>query len=337
LGWLGAAAQADGDLLTSMDFHRRAKVRAGNSPTLARSHVPLTLYLLGENNEAAETGHEALEQVRLLNHTSGTLYSLSHLGLALAGTGRYREALNIFDEARRFGREHEAWSFLARAIAMSAGFHLDVFDFAGNEALAEEARELARSVSFAPPVVSAGIDLLLNFARRAEISRAERLLPEVLQAMQTVGGWHLWLWRTRLAQAQAELALAQNKWSEAVRLADEAIAQSSSRRRVKYELLGLWTKARALLGLGKEKESISDLQTARDKARLFGDPAMTLRLDAALLPLAGSEVLALETSTSLQQIRAALPEGEMRNRFEQAEPVCLIKKMAGPAPKVTGR
>jgi hypothetical protein len=75
------------------------------------------------------------------------MYALSHLGLALAGSGRYGEAMQVFAEARQFGVEYEVGHFVPRAIAMSAGFHLDVFDFAGNEALAEEARDLARSVS----------------------------------------------------------------------------------------------------------------------------------------------------------------------------------------------
>ena len=79
------------------------------------------------------------------------------LAVALAGQGRYGEAMQVFDEARRFGREYAVGTLLARAIAISAGLHLDVGDFEGNEALAEEARELARTLDFAPPAVSAGI------------------------------------------------------------------------------------------------------------------------------------------------------------------------------------
>src|SRR5688572_32121382 len=41
--------------------------------------------------------------------------------------------------------------------------------------LAEEGRELARSATWMPTVVSGSIDLLLNFARRGEPGRAEEL------------------------------------------------------------------------------------------------------------------------------------------------------------------
>src|SRR5260370_12979315 len=91
---------------------------------------------------------------------------------------------------------------------MSAGLHLDVFDYIGNEAIAEEVRDLPRSAAFPPSVVMAGIDLLLNFARRQEVSRAERLVDEVARAVQDekLAGWPH---RSgpRLAQARADIAL----------------------------------------------------------------------------------------------------------------------------------
>jgi hypothetical protein len=77
--------------------------------------------------------------------------------MALASTGQYAEAMRVFEEARRLGREYRLDTLLARAICMSVGFHQDIFDFARAESLAQEARELARSANFSPPAVSAGI------------------------------------------------------------------------------------------------------------------------------------------------------------------------------------
>ena len=73
---------------------------------------------------------------------------------------------------------------------MSAGYHLDVFDYVGNEALAEEARELARSVNFTPPMISAGLDLMLNFARRQDVGRAEKLIDQVAESAAAATAWH---------------------------------------------------------------------------------------------------------------------------------------------------
>src|SRR5207247_101452 len=115
-------------------------------------------------------------------------------------------------------------------------------DFETNEALAEEARDRARSLSFAPPAVSAGIDLLLNFAPRHEVDRAEVLIEEVAASVARASGWHGWLWSLRLAEARAEIALARENWEEALPWAGDAIERSRARQRVKYEVLGLTTR-----------------------------------------------------------------------------------------------
>ena len=96
----------------------------------------------------------------------------------LAGCGFYAEAKAVFEEASQMGLKHEIWHFRARAIAMSAGFHLDVFDFEGNELLALEALEQARSAPFRPTEVSAMIDLIFNCVRRGRVSEAESLAKQ---------------------------------------------------------------------------------------------------------------------------------------------------------------
>jgi tetratricopeptide (TPR) repeat protein len=177
---------------------------------------------------------------------------------ALAGTGRYDEACHVFDQTFRFGHEFGIGPFLARSIAMSAGFHLDVFDFDGHTALVEEARDMARSVGFAPPLISASIDLLLNLARREELGRVEQLIAEVAGVIQKAVSWHGWLWRLRFSQAQAEIALARGAAEQAVVLAGEAFKRSR-RTRPKYQVLALVTRAQALGNLGRTREAIGDL------------------------------------------------------------------------------
>jgi tetratricopeptide (TPR) repeat protein len=267
-------------------------------------------------DDATQRGREGVRAAQEAKHTTATMWSLPHLGLALAGQGRYEEAQQVFDEARRFGREYGVETLLARAISMSAGFHLDVWDLEGHEALAHEARELARSLGFAPPAVSAGIDLLLNFARQRAVGRAEPLIEEVAASVAKASGWHGWLWSLRLAQARAELALARGDLREVVRWAGEAIDQSRARRRVKYEVLGLTTRGAALVRLGRTKEAITELRRAVAAARGVADPALNLRPLAQLLLLDEDDVLAEELAKTGERIRAALPEPEMRGRFE---------------------
>src|SRR5437660_10320068 len=219
---------------------------------------PLTLYLAGRSTEALTLAQVAADSARSSRDTTFIMYSLTHLGLNLAGVGRYTEAAKAFQEARSFGRKYGAIPMLARATAMAAGLHLILFDFEGAEALQSEACELARGVGFVPPIVSAGIDSLLTFARVHDPGRAERLLEETAAAAASTSGWHQWLWQLRLTQARAELALARDALEEAIAAATESIKQSRARARPKYETLGLITRARGLGALARTRDAIAD-------------------------------------------------------------------------------
>ena len=232
--------QAGGDPGGAIEMHYSARARAGVIQTVAfgATHFTLALYLAGRATEAVAIAASDAEIARSSHATQSVMSSLSHLGLSLAGTGRYGEAARVFDDARQFGLKHGVLPLLARAIAMSCGFHLSTFDYEGAEALQLEARELARTVNFAPSVVSGGIDFLLVCARRHEPGRAEALLRETETQAGSTAGWHEWLWRLRLCQARAELALARGELDTAVAEATEGIRQSRARGRPKYRDAG---------------------------------------------------------------------------------------------------
>lgn len=328
LGWLGESQQALGDLVSATDLYERALAHGAGFCSAGLAGYPVTLYLRGRTAEALDCARESARGFRSLSDTFAATFGHPHLGLALAACGRYAEAASVFEEARQLGRKYKVWPFHARAIAMSAGFHLEVFDFKGNEQLAEEAREQARLAGFQPSVVSASLDLVFNFARRGEIDRAERLAEETAAAAATTGGWHQWLWQLRLRQAHTELACARRDWSGALACARTSISGSRARRRTKYLVLGLETRARALAGLGRKKVAIGAARNAVHLARPMGDPALFLRAATTLLALDGDDLLLLETRQTAARIMAELPDAEMRRQFETAEPVRLL----GPLP-----
>jgi class 3 adenylate cyclase/tetratricopeptide (TPR) repeat protein len=324
LAWLGAAQQSLGDLAAATDFFERALARGGGYSSAALAMYPLNLYFHGHLSEAVERARESALTCQSLSDMFAATFGHPHLGLALAACGRYSEAARVFEEAKQLGLKHEVWTFLARAVAMSAGFHLELFDFQGNELLAEEARERARSAGFNPSLVSANIDLVFNFARRGEIARAQRLEEETTTVAAQIGGWHQWLWALRLKQARAELAYARGDWSEALRWAEDAISASRARGRRKYVAVGLETRGKALVSLGRKTEAIADLRNALQMARLMGDPALLLRAATTLLATEGDDALLSEARATARKILAELPTEEMRRHFEAAEPVRLL-------------
>jgi tetratricopeptide (TPR) repeat protein len=174
-------------------------------------------------------------------------------------------------------------------MAMSAGYHLDVFDYAGNEEIATEAREMGLSQGAPQSTWSASIDLLLNFARSHKLGAYERLLPEVVEFVEKAHGFHRWLWRMRIAEARAEVALAQGDWEEAFQWAELAITRSREFGRPKYEALGLHSRASARLVGGHKRQAIGDLRRALALAGSTDDPALQLRIGTSLLEIDGDD------------------------------------------------
>ena len=206
--WAARATLVSGDPTGAIDLDLRAIARARGRRTVAHAFAPLSFYLAGRAGEAVTLATEAADMARSSRDATFTMYALSHFGLILGNVGRYGDAAKVFDEVQQFGRRYGTLSLVARATSMTAGFHLSVFDFEGAEALQLEARDLALRVGFHPPFVSSGIDLLLTYARSHTPGRADGLLQDTAASAATNAGWHEGLWRVRLSQARAELALA---------------------------------------------------------------------------------------------------------------------------------
>jgi tetratricopeptide (TPR) repeat protein len=312
--WMASAMVSDGDVVAAIQMDREALARAGGIRSFGLARTPLTLYWAGLSDEAIQHGLQAVDAARACEDPSFLLYALQHLGLSLSGAGRFDEALRVFDEARAFGRTCGALPLLARATSMSVAPLLSLGDLDGAMARAFDARELAHRVAFEPPLVSAGIDLLMIFARRQDPGRAETLLDESAQAVQRASGWHAWKWDMRLSQARAELACARGAWGDAVRAATHVIDRSRSRHRPKYEALGLVTRARAARRLGT-RSAVEDARAAVDACRRLADPAVLLDCLIELLELDGTDALLDEARRTAQKIVQAVSDETLRSAF----------------------
>jgi tetratricopeptide (TPR) repeat protein/transcriptional regulator with XRE-family HTH domain len=314
------AESSEGELKSSLRKYRSALAitPARSKPRLvpAAEMRSLILYWTGSYEDAIRHGQEALIAAQEAGDTTYTARVLGNLGLAFTGRGRYGDAIDAFGEARRFCREHELSQWLARSVAMEGGLHLAMLDYAGAEDLANEARELGLSIAWPLAVVSADIDLLLNFARRGDPGgRTDQLLRDAAEAAAAATGAHGWLWKLRLAEARAEIALARGDISLAGALASDAVAQARVLGRAKYVAIGLTTRASALERLGQVREAVIDLHEAVHVARSTADPSVLLQ---ALLPLNtidGNDQLAAEIGAVAAQVARSLPSEDMRDRF----------------------
>lgn len=281
VGLLGWADSSEGDVEGSMRRLEASLKHTSGIPSELLAPTAelagLTLYWSGRATEAVRRSEQALEISRAATNTNTTIRALGNLILALAAMGRYEDAAETFAEAREFGEEFGTGGFLARAIAMYGGVRLELDDFDGAERLAREAAQLARSHHFHLPVVSTGIDLMINYARRGEPERAELLLPEVERTVRPALGAHGWLWRLRLATAIAEIAVAREKWEDARRSAAEALARAKATQRLKYEIRAEGLLAMVAAAEGQPEDATRLSSSAVRLARLMGDPAVLRR------------------------------------------------------------
>ena len=312
--WTASAQVADGDVLGGIASDRVTLSRVGGIKSFGLARAPLTLYWVGRSAEAASMAEQAVEGARATNDPGFLLYALQHLGICLSGTGKYDEAFLAFDEACAFGRQCGASALLARATSMSVAPLFSLGEFARAASRAMDARELARGAAFDPPLVSAGIDLLMIYARTHDPGRAEPLLVEVQQAVGEAGGWHAWKWKMRLCQARAELALSRGEWKAAIQFADEVIEQSNWRHRPKYQAMALMARARARRALGVQK-ALDDAKASVEVARRVADPALLAECLSALLLEDETEELLAETRRITDSVLRGVSDASLRRSF----------------------
>jgi tetratricopeptide (TPR) repeat protein len=312
--WTASAQVADGDVLGGIASDEETLSRVGKINSFGLARAPLTLYWVGRAAEAVSMAEQAVESARSSIDPGFLLYALQHLGICLSGLGRYDEALLAFDEACAFGRQCGASALLARATSMSVAPLFSLGEFARAESRAMEARELARGAAFDPPLISAGIDLLLIYARNHDPGRAELLLVELQRAVGEAGGWHAWKWKMRLCQARAELALSRGEWEGAIQFADDVIQQSNWRHRPKYQAMALMVRARARRALGVQR-ALDDAKASVEVARRVADPSLLAECLSVLLLEEETEELCAERRCVIDSVLHRVSDASLQRSF----------------------
>ena len=94
---------------------------------------------------------------------------------------------------------------------------------------------------------------------------------------------------------------------------------------MKYETLGLVTRAQALHALGRTREAIADARRSVEIARATIDPALLLTALDTMLRIEGNDESAAEARSVSDRILIALPDETMRKRFMEAEVVQRVR------------
>lgn len=315
--WRALTFQAEGDTRQSIaDFDKAMETDAlRDTQLIAVVNLALSLYWTARYDRVLSHTGWLLEVSRRINDVTAAMLTLPHRALALACRGRYREALETFEEVRAFGRRHGNVSLIARGVSMCGGTYLALGDYETAEALAEEARALGRASSFAPPVISSGIDLLLNWTRRGELARAKAAFAEIATPAEAAGSWHGWVWRMRLHELRAELSLAEGDASGAIGHATDALGAATRSGRTKYRIWAHCVRGAALAQLGRNDEARADVALAVEEARAMGEPTVLLHALRSSVAIRYDDALATEGRELLASIAESHPEPITRQRL----------------------
>jgi DNA-binding CsgD family transcriptional regulator/tetratricopeptide (TPR) repeat protein len=335
---LAACDQVEGHVKEALrQYEQAAPHIAGlTAPLSGRVYglYPLVLYWVGRIDVALARSREAMAAAQAANDMLRVVGYAGNLGLALAASGRFREALAAFDTGRAAAAVYGpgAGTLLAGAVARTTVVPMETYDYDRAEAVAEEARDLGRASNSLLTVISEGIDLMNIATARGNLGRAHELASEVEANLDRGGSAHEILWRMRLADAKARLALTRDQPREALGFADDALERAREMGRPKYESRALASRGTALTRMGRKRDGLAELRQAVEVARPVGDPSMLLRAAAAHLAVEPDEALARDARAAADLMLANLP-AEMVATFQAAEPVRLVYALTGAKPE----
>ncbi len=251
-------------------------------------------------------------------------------GLALAGMGRYEEALAAAEAAiataRRIGRPDNVVMNYS-TLTLREIFWL------------EEAAERSATVrdrlgpsDFNMPWINARADVICTDLLLGEIGAVDRAWPDVWEAAAASHAWERWLVGGRLAAVRATASLEAGRLDDALEWSSRTIEMARPVKRRKYEIDGTLTLGRTLAALGRIEEAVVCLREAMALGEgLGGSPLLRWRSRAAFAEAAlkgadtgaeGERRLA-EAAGIIEEVAASLND-ERAARYRAAPQVAQV-------------
>ncbi len=288
---LGTAEAMQGHLDVAMDITQRAVdswpegVRA-RDPDYAFAVMFLGLYAYwrGQFAESATHSERAVDLGLEVQSLESTTQSMAHVAMALAVGGRMSDAVRWFERSVSLGLEWEGLPrFSSRSMNMWAGTVRElVMDHSEARRLSEEGADLARRAAFPPGIGSAAIDIMLLDLAEGQVGRAEQAIPGLWEMARATKGLHGQLFSTRLAEAQAAVALAAGRTDDAIEMATASVEEAAVLPRWKYMAMSRIVLGQALGAAGRPGEAAPHIKQALDLSRRIGHLGLRWRAAAEL-------------------------------------------------------
>ncbi|MFF0573126.1 AfsR/SARP family transcriptional regulator [Streptosporangium saharense] len=258
------------------EFERRARETLAASQRLGAPSSELRCrYVLGRVlfgvNRLVEAREEfeaslglAVEGDRIV---SGEV--LNALAVVAGRQRRHQEALTLFDSARKVFREMGAPGGEALTLSYSARDHLFLGQAEEAIAAAEQGLAIFTEIGSSPGTARARYHLGMVLSRVGRLNEAVHHHAECLAFFRTS---RQRVWEQRVCSRLAETFITANRFGDATRHAEQALAVSVEIGHPYGEALSLWVLGRALAGQSDVRRSRDCLQRAHDIFDRLGAP-----------------------------------------------------------------
>jgi tetratricopeptide (TPR) repeat protein len=339
---VGSGLQNDGHLPEAYAHVRKALFvsRSSHDPLLeayCRHMLAMQDGFMGRFGRAAASARQAIELTRHIGERVLECSTLFYLSLAEGGRGHYDEALAVLEEGHALAEQIHSPLWLARYPNQRAWLSAELGDWETAYEIDQTGLELARAV---PGLRQFEISTLINLALDCvALNRLDQAEAYLIESQRDVGrpefGTHNWRWRTRLADAQARLALAHGNGDETDQVIGELFERAELTRARKYLARGLVLRADRHLQRHDLSSAECDLIAAIDHADLmcyFPTRVEARRKLRQLYEQTGSaaqaERMGQEILELIARLERTLQHPELRRSFERGIGQILDKGQA---------
>ena len=332
LDLLGMAHLLDGNPVAAADHFERAVIlwrRIGDRQMLSSSLAGLQVCdvsyqthamapALGAAGGRTQAAEEALRLARETGWRSGESFASWSAGTWLGATGEYARALDVVRQGVTIADEIEHLQWMAGSRWTLGAILLDILNYTRAREQLAEAHAFARAGgSIHWTAVTAGL-LSIAYLGEGDISRAETVLAAALSEdapIQSHAQRSVW-------RARAELALAQGKPEEALRIMDRLTAATQhAERGIPLVML---IRGNALGALDRLDAAEATLRRARVRAQEEHRRGIEWRSSVSLGHVLRKQRRTVDMEAAfahardiVAEIAAALPDGEPRATFER--------------------
>jgi DNA-binding CsgD family transcriptional regulator/tetratricopeptide (TPR) repeat protein len=268
-----------------------------------------------ELEAAVRAGEEAIWTTQDIGWRAGEAFARYALGMALGAAGRYDRAIPLARESLAIAREIEHTQWMVAALRLAGELELDLL-------MPERAREsfdrglkLAEEINSSFWIACLSSGLCRAAIETGDVALAATLLERLRPGAPTM--MSAWL----LGGAQAQLALAQSRFSDAIELVDQLERQAwGTGRASRLTLL----RAEALLKLARRTEAGAALALLLDDRERFVPPPLRWRAQVLHARMLSDQGFRGEARAAYESARATvsdlgqvIEDAELRAEFER--------------------